>query len=159
MSRTVSLPGKSRLKPAIPQASTVLPVPAGRLPRSSSPKPCRAPDAPAHLHHRLARAPGNPIVTRGVRYPARAVYGGRERPAIRFSHTEVYLNDVLTGKRTVLMGLKYRDAAGKLWEQGTAAWSMRAGKGTVLYFMAGHSAAEFEDPAYSRILVNAFAAR
>jgi len=104
-------------------------------------------------------APGNPIVTRGVKYSARAAYGGRERPAIRFSHSEVYLNHVLTGKRTVLMGLKYRDAAGKVWEQPTAAWSMRAGKGTVLYFMAGHSAAEFEDAAYSRILVNAFAAR
>lgn len=105
-------------------------------------------------------APGNPITTRGVKYPARTSYKGKQRGAIPLAHSEVYLNHVFKEPRTILLGLKYRDEkSGKTYEQDTGGWSKPAGKGTVLYFMAGHSTAEFENPAYAQILVNAFAAR
>ena len=32
---------------------------------------------------------------------------------------------------------------------------MKTGKGMVFYFMAGHSAKDFENPTYSQIIVNA----
>ncbi len=101
-------------------------------------------------------APENPITTKGVKYPGRAEYKGESRPSIAFTHSEVYLNHVLSGPRTILLGLKYRDPnTGTVYTQDTGGWTMRAGKGTVLYFMAGHSTAEFENPAYARIVVNA----
>ena len=39
--------------------------------------------------------------------------------------------------------------------QDRAAWYKKAGKGIIFYFMPGHSAKEFENPAYAQILVNA----
>ncbi|MFB3829062.1 MAG: hypothetical protein ACE15B_20005 [Bryobacteraceae bacterium] len=101
-------------------------------------------------------APGHPITTGGVKYPGATEYRGETRPSIAFSHSEVYLNHALSGPRTVLMGLKYRDPnTGTVYMQDTGGWTMRADKGTVTYLMAGHSTAEFEIPAYARIVVNA----
>jgi type 1 glutamine amidotransferase len=68
---------------------------------------------------------------------------------------QVYLNHVLTGPHTVLLGLRYTDPTGKVWMQGHAGWVRQAGKGTVAYFLPGHSALDFEDPAYARIVLNA----
>lgn len=105
-------------------------------------------------------APGNEITSKGVVYPAKTEYNGAERPAIPLTHSEVYLNHVLTGPRTPLLGLKYTDPkTGKTYMQDSAGWYRPAGKGWVLYFMPGHSVAEFHNPSYARILVNAYKAR
>jgi len=105
-------------------------------------------------------APADPVTARGVQYPATATYRGAARPAIQLEDSEVYLNHHLSGPRTVLLGLCFRDPkTGTVYEQDTAGWYRPAGRGWVMYFMAGHSAREFENPAYSQILVNAVRAR
>lgn len=108
-------------------------------------------------------APRDYVTTHGVKYPVRVTYqssetGGAEKeyPGLAFENSEVYLNHVYTAPRTILMGLKYRDPkSGVTYMQDRAAWYMKAGKGLVMYFMPGHSAREFEDPAYAQILLNA----
>lgn len=109
---------------------------------------------------------------------------GETRQAFTLAHDEVYLNHTLDGERTLLLGLKYTgkpeteppDAAtrkgrkskigtepgavppesiGLTYEQDTAGWVKPAGKGWIIYLMPGHKAADFEDPTYSRIVVNA----
>jgi hypothetical protein len=105
-------------------------------------------------------APGSEITTGGVAWPASVEYKGSARPGVTVAHSEVYLNHHLTGPRTVLLGLKFRDPkTGVLYEQDTAGWYRRAGKGWVMYFMAGHSVEEFHNPVYARILANALTAR
>jgi type 1 glutamine amidotransferase len=84
--------------------------------------------------------------------------GGEEKPypAIELHETEVYLNQVFTGERTILLGVKFREEkSGKLYMQDRGGWYMKTEKGCVLYFMAGHSAKDFENPAYAQIVVNA----
>jgi hypothetical protein len=82
--------------------------------------------------------------------------GVTELPGFTLKDSEVYLNHVLTGPRTILLGLKYADAkSGKTYQQECAGWCRPAGKGWIVYLMPGHSAAEFENPTYARILVNA----
>ncbi len=71
------------------------------------------------------------------------------------ANTEVYLNHVLSGSHTLLLGFIWKDPAGRVWGQDTAGWYKKAGAGWVFYFMPGHSKEEFENPAYSRIVVNA----
>jgi hypothetical protein len=107
-------------------------------------------------------APGNYVTSHDVPFDKKIPYtdpeGGGERTlsGTEFSDTEVYLNHHLSGPRTLLLGLKYRDAAtGKWYMQDTAGWLMKSGKGMVFYFMAGHRAEDFNNPAYSRILSNA----
>lgn len=105
-------------------------------------------------------APDHEITTRGVRYSGEAEYQGKARPALAAPDSEVYLNHQLAGPRTVLLGLKFRDPkSGTVYEQDTAGWYRRAGKGHVMYFMAGHSVKEFHNPAYVTILANAITAR
>lgn len=79
------------------------------------------------------------------------------RPSFTLKETEVYLNHVLEGDRKILLGFEWKDPSGKAWAQNTAGWYRKAGKGWVFYFMPGHSKEEFENPAYSRIIVNAVA--
>jgi hypothetical protein len=108
-------------------------------------------------------APEHPITTGGVTYPTRIEYrnapagGGTQLlPGFVLKETEVYLNHVLTEPRTILLGFKYTDAkSGKIYMQDRAGWSRKAGRGWIFYFMAGHSARDFTDPTYARILVNA----
>lgn len=101
-------------------------------------------------------APGNYVSSHAVNYPSRVEYRGSERPSLTLSGSEAYLNHVLTGPRTVLLGLKYTDPkTGKVWTEDTAGWYKKAGAGWVFYFMPGHSAADFENPAYSQIVLNA----
>jgi hypothetical protein len=70
--------------------------------------------------------------------------------------SEVYLNHVHTEPHTLLLGIKYTDAnSGKTYMQDTAGWLKPADKGWVVYLMPGHTKQDFEDPAYSRIVVNA----
>jgi len=59
--------------------------------------------------------------------------------------TEIYLNHEDDADRTFLLGLRFRDPKdGQLYEQKTAAWTKKTGKGTVWYFMPGHKASDFE---------------
>jgi hypothetical protein len=107
-------------------------------------------------------APADPLTSRKIRWEAQTSYRSpsdaaeKPHPAFTLTKTEVYLNHVLTGPRTYLLGVKYTDpATGKTWMQDTAGWYKPAGKGWVFYFMPGHSATEFEHPIYSQIVLNA----
>ena len=101
-------------------------------------------------------APKEWVTTHDVRWESRAEYRGEDRDAIEFPATEVYVNHVLSGQHTILLGLKFVDQkSGVTYVQETAGWYKKAGKGWVMYFMAGHSGKEFEDPAYAQILTNA----
>jgi type 1 glutamine amidotransferase len=106
-------------------------------------------------------APGSPIMKQ-VAFDQKTAFtessGGAEStlPATSFPDTEVYVNHVLTGQRTLLLGMKYTDAkTGKVYMQDTAGWMMPAGKGVVFYFMMGHRAEDFDNAAYRQILDNA----
>jgi hypothetical protein len=105
-------------------------------------------------------APRNPVTSHNVPYPETLAWttgeGVRNYPAFTLEDTEVYLNHRFEGPRTVLLGLHTKDpATGAIYEQATAGWYRRLGKGWVLYFMAGHSARDFESPSYSAIVRNA----
>lgn len=108
-------------------------------------------------------SPSHFITTNKVTYPKKLDWAGKgkggvtkDAPAVTLEETEVYLNHVLKGPRTILLGLHYQDAkSGKVYEQARAGWIKPADKGTVVYLMAGHSAKDFENPVYSRIVLNA----
>jgi hypothetical protein len=110
-------------------------------------------------------APDHFITTNRVHYPARISWRGGEAkaaerllPGFVLPHSEVYLNHVLAGPRTLLLGLRYTDAAsGKTYEQTHAGWVKRSAKGWIVYLMAGHSTLDFQDPTYSRLVLNAVA--
>ena len=108
------------------------------------------------------RAPTHFITTNKVKYedqtsyaPQGAADGEKPLPSFTLPDAEVYLNHVWTGPRTLLLGLKYADQkSGKTYAQDTAGWYKRAGKGWVFYFMPGHSARDFQHPAFVRIVLN-----
>ncbi len=101
-------------------------------------------------------APKDWITTHAVHWESRTEYRGEDRDAIELPATEVYVNHVLNGQHTILLGLKFVDKkSGVTYMQDPAGWYKKAGKGWVMYFMAGHSGKEFEDPAYAQILTNA----
>jgi hypothetical protein len=80
---------------------------------------------------------------------------GETRPAVTLEDSEVYLNHVLHGPRTRLLGLSYpHPETGKTYIQETAGWYQRTGRGWLFYFMPGHSEKEFKSPVYRQILVN-----
>lgn len=106
-------------------------------------------------------APRHPITKEGVTYTSKVPFtDARRRETLRdgftLDHSEVYINHKLTGRRTTLLGYRYADpATGRVWTQPTAGWLKRLGTGHVLYFMPGHTEAEFRHPAYLRIITNA----
>lgn len=101
-------------------------------------------------------APKHFITTNKVPYPSTTTFKGAELPCFELDDTEVYLNHVFSGERTILLGVKFKEAkSGTLYLQDTGGWYRPAGKGWVFYFMAGHSVHEFENPSYSQILINA----
>jgi type 1 glutamine amidotransferase len=106
-------------------------------------------------------APSDYVMTNQVSYPERLEAEGpggeaASRPAFTLRDTEVYLNHVLKGPHTLLMGLRYLDAkTGRVWVQQTAGWRRRAGQGWVFYFMPGHTLHDFENPIYGRVVMNA----
>ena len=53
------------------------------------------------------------------------------------------------------MGLKYMDDAGKIYTQDRAGWTLRAGKGWIVYLIPGHRQSDFDNVAYGRIVLNA----
>lgn len=107
-------------------------------------------------------APTHFIMTNKVDYPERIIYESMKAsrrdtlPGFTLEKSEVYLNHVDLGSRTVLMGLKYVDAkAGATYMQSTSGWIKPAGKGWVVYLMPGHTQRDFENSAYGRIVLNA----
>ena len=112
-------------------------------------------------------APDQFVTTNKVRYPdliaPAAQTGGvtaAPLPGIRLPESEVYLNHIMAGDRTTLLALKYTDAkSGRTWWQRTAGWTRPVGRGQLFYFMPGHSVRDFENPAYTRIVMNAVIAK
>ncbi len=106
-------------------------------------------------------APNHYITSHKVKYPEKAAFETegfpkKDYPAFSVTDTEVYLNHVFTGPRTTLLGIKYVEKkSGKTYMQPTAGWYQPAEKGTVMYFMLGHRAVDFENPVYAQILANA----
>jgi hypothetical protein len=101
-------------------------------------------------------APKHFITTNKVRYPSTTSFKGSDLPCFELDDTEVYLNHVFSGERTILLGVKFKEPkSGALYMQDTGGWYRPAGKGWVFYFMAGHSVHEFENSSYSQIVVNA----
>ncbi len=106
-------------------------------------------------------APGKFITTHKVSYPEKVEFEAEgfahgEYPGFSLDDTEIYLNHVFSGARTLLLGIKYVEKlSGRTYMQPTAGWTRPAGKGTVMYFMPGHKASDFDNPTYAQILANA----
>lgn len=106
-------------------------------------------------------APKHFITKNKVKYDEKvafesAGFPSKEYPGFTLEDTEIYLNHVFTGPRTFLLGAKYVEkTSGRVYMQPTAGWYRRAEKGSVMYFMAGHKASDFDIPVYAQILANA----
>ncbi|AEI51051.1 ThuA domain-containing protein [Runella slithyformis] len=106
-------------------------------------------------------APAHFITTHKITYPSSIAYtreGQREEkelPGFVLPKTEAFLNHDLKSPRTILLGCKMTDAAGKVWMQDRSAWCMPFEKGWVFYSQPGHTEADFENPIYARIIANA----
>jgi hypothetical protein len=107
-------------------------------------------------------APRRYVTTHNVQYAEKTAYtstelGGGEKqyPAFELKDTEVFINHKLQDERTILLGIKVREPKfGTLYMQDSGGWYKKTGKGSVFYFMPGHTGHEFEDSAYSQIVVN-----
>jgi hypothetical protein len=129
--------------------------------------------------------PNHFITTNKVNWPKQITsQKGAAKPGFTLEHDEVYLNHTLGGSRTLLLGFKYTgkiepepegaaprkgrkskvgtepgavppESVGVTYEQDNAGWVKPAGKGWIIYLMPGHLAKDFEDPTFSRIVVNA----
>jgi hypothetical protein len=101
-------------------------------------------------------APNHPL-WKGVKFPKTVEYkDGKKLPALPLDGTEIYLNHVLEGPRTMLLGLRYVEPkSGKLFVQDTAAWIKPFGKGQLSYFMPGHKKTDFDRPDYAQMIANA----
>jgi hypothetical protein len=108
-------------------------------------------------------APDHFITTNGVRYPAKVAWrppgssaGEEARPGFVLEDSEVYLNHQLVGPHTILLGFRYLDPkSGQVYCQAHAGWTRQAEKGWIIYLKPGHSARDFAEPAYARIVANA----
>ena len=79
-------------------------------------------------------------------------------PSISLHESEVYMNHKFTDGRqkSVLLGFKYLDDRNdQLFMQDRAAWTRSYGKGEIVYLMPGHSAADFENPNFAQMIINA----
>lgn len=98
-------------------------------------------------------APDNPVTTHSVDYPS------HHPDRFELHDTEIYLNHVLIGPHTLLLGLQYLESkSGKLYSQSTTGWYRPVERGEVYYFMAGHRAEDFQNPVYAQIIANAIIA-
>jgi hypothetical protein len=98
--------------------------------------------------------PNHFITTNRVSYPK--YFSSEKLSGFTLTNDEVYLNHVLSGPRTLLMGFSYHDLpTGRTWRQETAGWIKAAAKGWIIYLMPGHSIHDFENPAYQQIVLNA----
>jgi hypothetical protein len=83
----------------------------------------------------------------------------REYPCINLKQdSEVFINHKFTDGRekVVLCGIVYHDKeSDKTYMQDRGAWIKRQGKGTIIYFMPGHIASDYENKNISQIILNA----
>lgn len=83
----------------------------------------------------------------------------RAYPCISLKHdSEVFINHKFSDGRekVVLCGIVYHDTeSDKTYMQDRGAWIKRQGKGTILYFMPGHSASDYENKNISQMILNA----
>jgi hypothetical protein len=79
----------------------------------------------------------------------------KQLPGFELQKTEAFLNHDLQKPRTILLGFKMKDAAGKVWMQDRSAWCMPVEKGWVFYSQPGHTSTDFENSIYARIIANA----
>ena len=72
--------------------------------------------------------------------------------------SEVFINHKFTDGRekVVLCGIVYHDTeSDKTYMQDRGAWIKRQGKGTIIYFMPGHIASDYENRNISQMILNA----
>ncbi|UCF17662.1 MAG: hypothetical protein JSW59_09410, partial [Phycisphaerales bacterium] len=72
--------------------------------------------------------------------------------------SEVFINHKFIDGRekTVLCGIVYHDAeSNKTYMQDRGAWLKRQGKGTIVYFMPGHTVSDYQNKNISQIILNA----
>ena len=83
----------------------------------------------------------------------------REYPCISLKdNSEVFINHKFTDGRqkTVLCGIVYHDKdSDKTYMQDRGAWIKRQDKGTIIYFMPGHTASDYENKNVSQMILNA----
>ncbi len=82
----------------------------------------------------------------------------RKYPSILLEDSEIYLNHKFTDGRekVVLCGIKYYDERnGQLYMQDRGAWIKNQGNGEIIYFMPGHTTADYENQNISQIILNA----
>jgi len=73
---------------------------------------------------------------------------------IQFHDSEIYMNHVLSGPRTLMWSIRYKGV-----EQPSGAWRRPSGKGEVFYFMAGHKPNDFDIPRFARDVTSAIEGR
>ncbi|UFH57948.1 ThuA domain-containing protein [Spirosoma sp. KNUC1025] len=76
-------------------------------------------------------------------------------PGFVLQKTEGFLNHQLLGSRTILLGFKFTDTAGKVWMQDRSAWCIPVGKGWLFYSQPGHAISDFENLIYTQLIANA----
>lgn len=83
----------------------------------------------------------------------------KEYPCITLKHdSEVFINHKFTDGRekVVLCGIVYHDTeSDKTYMQDRGAWIKRQNKGTIVYFMPGHIASDYENRNISQMILNA----
>ncbi len=109
--------------------------------------------------------PNNFITSNKVTWDQQVMYKSsdepsvmRKYPAIALKKTEAYMNHKFTDGRekTVLCGIKFYDIRNnELFMQDRAIWYKRYGKGTIYYFMPGHSVSDYENKNVTQMILNA----
>lgn len=114
----------------------------------------------AHTTHTMVNLyPGHFITRNGIRYDKTipfhseydTIFHGKYQ-AFDLPDTEIFLNQLIKGNQIkVLFGLKSTDGSRM---QPTSGWYKQSGKGSIFYYQAGHSIADFENPNFIRVLLN-----
>jgi len=106
-------------------------------------------------------APKHFITTHKINYPEKISYKQESETkeknlkGYKLLKTEGFLNHILRGKKTILLGFKFTDKKGKTWMQDRAAWCMKVDKGWIFYLQPGHAITDYEDTTNAQIVVNA----
>ena len=106
------------------------------------------------------------ITNHNIEWNKQVTYSSSDQPAVENSYlcidlkddSEVFINHRFTDGRdkTVLCGLIYTDkATGKTYMQDRGAWIKNRGKGTIVYFMPGHCASDYQNENIARMVLNA----
>lgn len=108
--------------------------------------------------------PNHFITSNNVKWDKKIKYAPSEEPTVEgdypsltLEHAEAYMNHKFTDGRekTVVAGFKFLDErSGQLFMQDRAIWTKPSGKGHIIYYKAGHSKLDFENVAYSQMILN-----